>query len=147
MSRRTDRIGNLLRESIAQLLLRKLSDPRIDPARTSVTRVEVQEDLLAAKVYVTVLGTEADERRVLRALQHASGHIQGLMMDKISLRHTPILDFQIDTRYKKTLETLEIIERAMDEIREKSGCDDESGGDSDPAPASPQSPPRSRTPT
>jgi len=40
-------------------------------------------------------------------------------MRRISLRHTPILSFELDTRYKKTLETLDIIRQAMDEIQEK----------------------------
>ena len=50
MTHRTDRVGKLIRNVLGQLLLRKISDPRIDPTSTSVTRVAVQEDLLAAKV-------------------------------------------------------------------------------------------------
>ena len=79
----------------------------------------VPEDLLTAKVYVSVLGTDAEARRTLRALRHASGHVQELMMRQISLRHTPRLVFELDTGFKKTLQTLEIIEQAMDEIRRK----------------------------
>ncbi len=45
MSRRTERIGKLLQQTIGQILLRALSDPRIDVVRTSITRVKVQEDL------------------------------------------------------------------------------------------------------
>jgi len=119
MSRRTQRVGNLIRQTLAEVLLSRLSDPRIDPARTSVTRVEVPEDLLTATVYVSVLGDEAVERRTIRALRHAAGHVQELMMRRISLRHTPVLSFELDTRFKKTLQTLEIIDRAMDEIRQK----------------------------
>ena len=119
MNRRTQRVGNLIRQTIGQVLLSKLSDPRVDPARTSVTRVEVPEDLLTAKVYVSVLGTEAEQRRVIRALTHAAGHIQELMMQRISLRNTPLLTFELDTRFKKTLETLGIIQQAMDEIHQR----------------------------
>jgi len=119
MSRRTQRVANLIRQTLAEALLSKLSDPRIDPARTSLTRVEIPEDLLTAKVFVSVLGTQAQQRRALRALRHAAGHLQELMMRRISLRHTPILSFELDTRYKKTLETLDIIRQAMDEIQEK----------------------------
>jgi len=117
MTRRTERIGSLIRSTLGELLLSKLSDPRIDPARTSVTRVEVPEDLLTAKVYVSVLGTDAEQRRTLRALRHAAGHIQKLMTRRIRLRHTPVLDFALDTSFKKTLETYGIIQQAMAEIR------------------------------
>jgi len=119
VSRRTERIGNLIRNTIGELLLSKLSDPRIVPAKTSVTRVEVQEDLLTAKVYISVIGTEAEMRRTLRALEHAAGRIQQLMMKQISLRHTPSLVFVADTGFKKTLQTYSIIEKAMQELRNK----------------------------
>lgn len=119
MSRRIERINSLIRETIGQVLLSKLSDPRIDPARTTVTRVEVPEDLLTARVYVSIIGTEPEQRTVLRALQHAAGRIQAEMMQRVRLRHTPVLDFVLDTKYKKTIETLKIIEQVADEIRRK----------------------------
>ena len=119
MSRRTDRVDSLVRQTLGQVLLTKLSDPRIDPARTTITSVEVSEDMAAAKVHVSVLGTEADQRKALIALKHAAGRLQDLMMKKISLRQTPVLTFILDTEFKKALETLEIIDQAMDEIRSR----------------------------
>lgn len=119
MSRRAQRVASLIRETIGQVILTQLSDPRVDPARTSVTKVEVPEDLLSAKVGVSIIGSESEERTALRALNHAAGRIQELMMRKIRLRHTPQLRFEIDTKFKKSLETFELIEKAMREIREK----------------------------
>jgi ribosome-binding factor A len=119
MNRRTERVSNLIRNTIGELLLAKMSDPRIDPARTSITHVEVPEDLLTARVYVSVIGTEAEQRRTLQALSHAAGHIQELMMREISLRNTPLLQFVLDTKFKKTLETFQIIGKAMEEIHRK----------------------------
>jgi len=119
MSRRTERVANLLRNTIGQLLLTKLSDPRVDPARTSVTRVEVPDDLLTAKVYVSVIGTEAEQRRTLRGLQRAAGRIQALMKKQVQLRHTPVLHFVLDETFKKALRTLEIIQETSEELRRK----------------------------
>ncbi len=119
MNRRPKRVASLIRDTIGQILLTKLSDPRIDPARTSIVRVEVPDDLLTARVYISVIGEPADQRRTLRALKHAAGHVQELMMREISLRHTPILHFQVDTKLKKTMETLEIIHKASEELRAK----------------------------
>jgi ribosome-binding factor A len=119
MNRRTERVANLIRNTIGELLLAKMSDPRIDPARTSITRVEVPEDLLTARVYFSVIGTDADQRRTLAALRHAAGHIQELMTRRIELRNTPILEFQIDKQFKKTLKTLQLIHQAMEQIRQK----------------------------
>ncbi len=119
MSRRTERINNLIRNAVGRLLLRKLSDPRIDPAMTSITRVEVPQDLLTAKVFVSVIGTEAEQRRTMIALHHAAGHIQELLAKEIRLRHTPVLKFELDENFKKTLQTLQLIQQATEEIRQK----------------------------
>jgi len=119
MTRRTQRVASLIRETIGQVLLTELSDPRIDPARTSVVRVEVPEDLLTARVFVSVLGDDAQKRKTLRALKHAAGHIQELIGRNVALRHTPRLTFEYDEGFYKTLETYRIIDTAMQEIREK----------------------------
>lgn len=119
MSRRTERIESLIRSTIGELLLTKIADPRIEPALTSVTRVEMSEDLLSAKVFVSVMGTDAQQRNTLRALQHAAGHIQELMSRQVLLRDTPLLKFEMDVKFKKTLETLDIIQKAMNEIHQK----------------------------
>jgi len=117
--RRLERIGNLIRNVIGELLLSKISDPRIDPARVSVTRVEVADDLLTAKVYISVLGTEPQQRTALAALKHAAGHIQELMMRQIELRSTPLLRFELDTQFKKALATFEILQKVSQELQQK----------------------------
>ncbi|MFP4104481.1 MAG: 30S ribosome-binding factor RbfA [Phycisphaerae bacterium] len=119
MNRRTERVGNLIRNTLGQILLSKIADPRIEPARTSITKVEVTPDLLTAKVYVSVMGDETQQRRTLAGLNAAAGHLQELMMRQISLRFTPHLKFIADEGFKKTLQTLEIIQTAMEEIHEK----------------------------
>lgn len=119
MSIRTERVGNLIRNTVGQLILAKLSDPRIDSARTSITRVEVADDLASAKVYVSVIGSEAQQQLTVKALRHAAGHIQELMMKEIQLRFTPTLDFQFDKKFKKTLATLGAIQKASEELRLK----------------------------
>ena len=85
MSRRTERIGKLLQQTIGQILLRALSDPRIDVARTSITRVKVQEDLLRAKVYVSVMGSDVQQRLAIQALNHAAGRVAGLCRQRVKL--------------------------------------------------------------
>jgi len=116
-----------MRQIVGELLLTKLADPRIDRARTSVTRVEIGEDLMTAKVYVSVMGTEGQQNRTIQALTHASGHVQELMARKMTLRHTPLLTFVLDKEFKKTLGTLEIIQRVADEIQLKDQARIEAG--------------------
>jgi ribosome-binding factor A len=135
MTRRTQRVGSLVRETLGRVILTDLSDPRIDPALTSVVRVEVPEDLMTAKVYVSVLGDESLQRKTLRALKHATGHIQELLGRKLSLKHTPKLTFEFDKNFQGTLEIYRIIEDAMQEIREKDSAvsQDDQDAPADPA--------------
>ena len=129
MSRRTERVSNLLRELIAEALMRRIADPRVDPAKTTITRVEAAEDLLTAKVYVSVMGEPADQRRTVTALSHAAGRIQELISPGIKLRHMPLLSFHADEQFKKTMETLSLIQQAMDEIHAKEDADGSPGSD------------------
>jgi ribosome-binding factor A len=107
----------MIQRKIGQMVLHDLSDPRIDTARTSITRVEVQEDLLRAKVYVSVIGTDADQRRTLDALKHAAGHIRTEVAHEIDLRSMPALDFLTDERFKGALKTWEILRKVADEFK------------------------------
>jgi len=144
MSRRTQRVAALIRQIVGELILTKLSDPRIDRVRTSVTRVEVAEDLLTAKVYVSVMGTQGQQNRTISALSHASGHVQELMARKLTLRHTPVLNFALDAEFKKTLDTLEIIQRVTDEIEQKDQAHREAAGQAQGQPGE-QTPPSGNT--
>ncbi len=127
-----------MRDALGRLILADLSDPRIDPARTSIVRVEVPEDLMTAKVYVSVLGDESAQRKTLRALKHAAGHIQELLGRRLALKHTPRLTFEFDKNFQETLEIYRLIDDAMQEIRDKddaSPTDDPNEDPQEPAEA------------
>ena len=129
-----ERVSRLIQQVVAEIILERLNDPRIDPARVSVTRVEVAEDFTRAKVFFSVMGsTEAEDRNVERALRHAGGRIQELMMNEISLRFTPILEFVLDVQFKKSLTTLTLISQAMRELHEREQANAPQAGDEKPA--------------
>lgn len=107
-----------------------MSDPRFDPVKTSITRVDVPEDLLSARVYLSIAGPSQVQNQTIAALQHAAGYLQEKMMEKIELRHTPRLEFLIDTQFKKTMETLAVISEVSEELRQ---IDAERQADADPS--------------
>ena len=133
MSRRTDRIARLIQQTVAEIVLEHISDPRIKPATLSVTRAEVAEDMTRAKVYCSVIGTDGEQRTAIRALQHAAGRIQELMMKQISLRFTPVLEFVPDVQFKKSLTTLALIQQAMNEIHVREQTSDQEDPRNEPA--------------
>ena len=136
MSRRTERIGHLIRSLVADVIQNRLADPRI-PTITSVTRVEVSDDLAVARVYISALAPEPKRKLCLTALRSASGVFRRALGPQLHLRKFPYLDFRLDDSLRQGFETLEIIDRAMRELGERptweqaDAAQDEAGDDDD----------------
>jgi ribosome-binding factor A len=91
---RRDRIGDLVRAELAELLQREMRDPRVRLA--TVTRVSVSGDLSYADVGISALGSEAERAATLAALDHARGFLRRELAHRLSLRTTPELRFHLD---------------------------------------------------
>jgi len=111
---RLAKMASTVRAIAADAILNRLNDPRISPM-TSVTRVEMSGDLQIAKLYISVLGSDADRRRTMRALEHAVGHIQRIVAKRLTTRHCPELRFEVDDSLKRAAETMRIIDRSIAE--------------------------------
>jgi ribosome-binding factor A len=110
MSRRTDQVGEAIREGVAELVL-ALKDPRI--GFVTITRVEVTPDLKHAKVLFGVLGDAAQREKTLAGLRQAAGFMRRELGRSIRLRYTPMLSFQYDVG----LEATDRVARLLDETR------------------------------
>ncbi len=105
---RKEKVGSVVRDIISAALSRRIQDPRVAPL-TTITRVEVSRDLLVAKVYLSVQGDEATERRTLAAIRHAGGYLQRMVAGQLTMRHCPELRFEIDKTAKHVRRTLELL--------------------------------------
>ena len=133
MSRRRERFASALRTVVANLLQTELNDPRLRGLLT-VTRVEVSPDLRLAKVYVSVLGNEGEQKSTLSALRHSAGHLQSLLKNHLEFRVCPILDFRIDEQLKESLATMALLDQVRLELAEKDAHSEQTSGWSDQAP-------------
>ena len=106
-TQRSQRVGELLREEISQIIQR-LNDPRIGMA--SVTEVQVSPGLREATVYVSVYGSPEQEAESLRVLTGAVGHIRGELGRTLRMRRIPELDFRIDPSLKRGARILELLD-------------------------------------
>jgi len=95
MSRRTDRINEQLREEISTVLARQIKDPRLDGV-ISITRVESSSDLRSARVYISVLGNEEQQKEALEGLQSAASFLRREIRDRINMKHTPFMTYLLD---------------------------------------------------
>jgi len=99
-SYRPARVAEVIREVAAETILFKMADPRI--RGVTVTRVEVPSDLQTAKIFVSVMGSEADATQALYGLNGSAGYIQRHLADRLKLRYTPALSFHLDKGLKNS---------------------------------------------
>jgi ribosome-binding factor A len=97
--KRRDRVGEMLRERIALILLHKTRDPRLQ--QVTVTSVAISDDLRRAKVYYLTRGHEADLKLTQKALQKAAGFIKQELAQEHILRVMPELFFHLDDSYQR----------------------------------------------
>ena len=112
MSRRIERINELLRQEISQLLLRQIKDPRLGGV-ISVTWVDTSSDLRSAHVFLSVMGDTATKQSALEGVQSAAAFIRRELRGRLALRYTPFLRFDLDD----SLEQGEHLLRIMDGLR------------------------------
>jgi ribosome-binding factor A len=113
MTRRTERINDLLREEISDLLLREMKDPRIGGLVT-ITEVDVSPDLRHAKVFVSVLGTDEERTGTFRALRAAAHFLQRELRKRLTIRRTPELLFLPDESMERGARILSLLDQARE---------------------------------
>lgn len=110
MPRRQDRVNELLRTEISQLLARQIKDPRLDGV-ISITRVSASNDLRSARVYVSVMGPQETKREALAGIQSAAAFLRRELRGRITLRHTPFLTFELDESMEEADQVLRLMDR------------------------------------
>ena len=89
--RRPERVADILREEISQIVGYELEDPRL--TMVTVTDVRLSENLKAARVYVTVAGNEEEHRLALLALRRATPYVRKQLGLSLNLPRTPEIHF------------------------------------------------------
>ncbi|MFL6208349.1 MAG: 30S ribosome-binding factor RbfA [Pyrinomonadaceae bacterium] len=97
--RRPEKVAELVREEIAQIVGYELADPRIGVV--TVTEVRMSENLREARVYVTVAGTDKEAAVALRALEHAAPYVRRQVAMELNLKRAPEIHFVRDTVEEK----------------------------------------------
>ena len=111
MTRRTERINDLLREEISELLRREMKDPRLG-GLISITEVDVSPDLRHAKVYVSVMGSDEEKTSTFVALRAASHFLQRELRRRVTIRRMPELHFLADNSIAEGARILDLLDKA-----------------------------------
>ncbi len=110
MTRRAERVSNLIRQEICRLLQEQVNDPRLS-GLISVTKVSTSPDLKQAKVYVSVLGEQANKNEILQGFKSASGFFRRELSRRLILRFIPELSFEYDDSIEHGAKVLKLIEQ------------------------------------
>lgn len=132
-NRRPDRVAAAIREEVAGFLADGVKDPRVRGLVT-VTGVDVTRDLRHARIFVSVLGSDAERDETLAALADVSAHLRGRVGRALRLRVAPEIAFTRDESVARAAR----IETLLEQIRRQdAGEDDGAAADPTDTPARP----------
>jgi ribosome-binding factor A len=109
---RPERVGEEIRQELAQVIARDLHDPGI--GFVTLTRTKVSPDLQLVRVYYTTLGDDRSRRETQRALERATPFLRRHIGGRIRLRRVPELRFEFD----RSIEHQDRIEQLLMDIAE-----------------------------
>jgi ribosome-binding factor A len=115
--KRADRVSDQMKQEIADILMRKIKDPRI--GFVTVTGVDLADDLRNAAVYVSIYGSDAEKENSLKGLRSASSFIRSELGKRMRMRYLPELLFRFDATVERGAHIMELL-REIEE-KEKKG--------------------------
>ena len=107
MTARTDRIDELIRQELGEILARDVRDPRIGFA--TVTDVETAPDLSLDRVWVSVIGQPHEREAALQGLRHAMPFVRRELSRRLSLRRVPELHVRLDDTAERGTRVLRLL--------------------------------------
>jgi ribosome-binding factor A len=105
---RMRRVNEAVREVLSARIAEGLNDPRI--GFVTVTSVETSPDLRHARVYVSVLGSDAERSQTLAGLESAHGVLQQSIAGELRMKRTPTLQFVFDESIDRGMRITELLE-------------------------------------
>lgn len=120
MSRRIERVNDLIQEQLSELIQREMKDPRL-AGLISVTRVETAQDLRNARVYVSVMGSDEEKEAALRALKSAEPFLRRSLRERVTMHHIPALHFRRDESLAEAARVIALMKQVQEERQEREG--------------------------
>lgn len=113
--RRRERVGDLLRDEVMEIIQREMSDPRL--GFVSITHVELSPDMHYARMMVSVFGSRDEQAQTVVALNNASGFIRRLLAPRLRMRTIPDVSFRLDTSMQHAEDVARILKELEPELR------------------------------
>lgn len=105
--KRAVRVSDQMKQEIADILMRKIKDPRI--GFVTITDVDVADDLRNAKVFFSIYGSEEEKKETLKGLTSAAPFIRSELGHRMRMRHVPELLFRFDKTVEQGAHIMELL--------------------------------------
>ncbi len=92
---RHERIAEEIHHEISAMLAGELKDPRV-AGMVTVTEVRVSPDMKQARIFVSVLGSQAEQKSTMQGLEAAAGFVRHELAERLRLRRAPEMLFLLD---------------------------------------------------
>ncbi|HPL63627.1 MAG TPA: 30S ribosome-binding factor RbfA [Syntrophales bacterium] len=109
--KRADRVSDLIKAELSDILLREVRDPRI--GSITITDVKLTDDLKSAKIYFVRMGDDSRRSEAEEGLQKAAGFLRRELGRRIQLRFVPSISFI----YDRSFEYGDRIDKLLSDVR------------------------------
>lgn len=117
MTTRQEKVQELLKEEISDILRKEFKDPRL--GFITIIDTEVTPDMRHAKVFVSVMGSEKERKHNMAILKKAQRFVSWTLKKRVSMKISPEVEFVLDTSADQSIRLLELFEQIRhDESRE-----------------------------
>jgi len=119
VSKRQERLNSQMVREVSDILIRKISDPRLQ--WVTIIRAQVSPDIREARIFIRTLAEGEEKQKVLTALRGASGFIRYELGKRLKLRVIPNIIFEDS---EAELSQAEKVVRIISKIQTEKGVQD-----------------------
>ena len=117
MAHRIERVNNLIRREISELIQHQVKDPRLG-AFLTITEVITSPDLKFARIFVSSINGQEEKQKILKVLNAAAGFLRTELAGKMRIRRVPELSFSWDDSIEKGDRVLRLLDQIHSEKEE-----------------------------
>ena len=107
---RNIRISEEIKREVSDIIQNELKDPRVT-GLISVTKATVTNDMRYAKVYVSIMASPDEQKSILQGLKNAAGFIRKEVGQRINIRYTPEIIFELDNSIEYGIKISKILKQ------------------------------------
>ena len=105
---RLERVNEVLKRELGELLRREMV---FDAQLVTIQQVDVTPDLRNAHIYLSVIGTDAQSKKVLSQLYTRRPYLQYMLSKRVIIKHTPQLHFKLDSGIERGTHIIHLMDQ------------------------------------